>query len=223
MPEWDAPTTGPLRVVGGISGQPVISGQPAGAAGAYSPSQIAATAAAQMKARRLAPAIVVVLPATVGGRADQGCLDVPAGPQAATFFSQDLPVALAHAYRVVTGPPGWGVLGGAGSGYCALQLATAPSGPFAVAAVHPGTYATPPDPMTAGTTPSLRSQDSLLWRLRHLPPPPVRVLFTGAGQARQFQSLVQPPMSVATLRLAAGSLPLASVLDWIGHALTGRA
>ena len=201
----------------------VVSGTAGGVGAAYQASQVAAEAAAQIGARRMAPAIVAVLPAAVAGRADQGCLDVPAGPQVATFFSQDLPAALAHAYRVAAAPSGWAVVGGLGSGYCALQLATAPSGPFAVVAVRPGTYSTPPGPLAASIGPWLRSQDNLLWRLRNWPPPPVRVLFAGPGRALQFRSLARPPMSTATTRLAAGSAPLAPVLDWIGHALAGRA
>ncbi len=157
----------------------------------------------------------------VSGSTAKGCLDVPAGPQAATFFSQDLPAALTHGYRVDAAPSGWAVLGGVGGGYCALQLATLPSGPFAVAAVRPGIYAAPPGRLAAGTGPWLRSQDNLLWRLRNWPPPPVRVLFAGPGHARRFQSLVRPPMSAVTGSLGAGSAPLAPVLDWIGHALAG--
>ena len=217
VPDGYARITRPLPVI------VVIAGQMAGPGAVYGAPQVAAVAATQMKAGRLAPAIVAVLPAAVAGHADQGCLDVPAGPQAATFFSQDLPAALTRAYRVDAAPSGWAVLGGVGAGYCALQLATMPSGPFAVAAVRPGTYATPPGHLAPGTGPWLRSQDSLLWRLRHWPPPPVRVLFAGPGHARQFQSLVRPPMSTVTGSLAAGSAPLAPVVDWIGHALTGRA
>jgi hypothetical protein len=216
LPGAYAHTTGALPVIVVISGQ-------AGRSAAAGAAQVAATAGTEMKAHRLGPAVVAMLPAAVAGRSDQGCLDVPGGPQAATFFSQDLPLALAQAYRVVSGPSGWGVLGGVGGGYCALQLATAPSAPFAVAAVRPGTYTTPPGQLSPATGPWLRSQDNLLWRLRTWPPPPVRVLFAGPGQPRQFLSLVRPPMSAATTSLAAGFSPLAPVLDWIGHALTGRA
>jgi hypothetical protein len=218
MPDGYARITHPLPVIVVIAAQ-----MTAGPGAAYGAPQIAATAAAQMTAGRLAPAIVAVLPAAVAGHVDQGCLDVPAGPQAATFFSQDLPMALVRAYRVDAPPSGWAVLGGVGGGYCALQLATLPSGPFAVAAVRPGTYAAPPGHLAPGAGTGLRSQDNLLWRLRHWPPPPVRILIAGPGHARQFQSLVRPPMSTVTGNLAAGSAPLVPVLDWIGHALAGRA
>ena len=197
----------------------VISRQAGGRAANYGAQRVAAVAAAQIRAGRMAPAIIAVLSPVVAGRADQGCLDSPGGPQAATFFSQDLPRALTLAYHAVPGPAGWAVLGGAGGGYCALQLATAPSGQFAVAAAAPGTYTVPPGRGEATASPGLRRQDDLLWRLRNWPPPPVRVLFAGPGHARQFISLVRPPMAVATTGPAAGPQPLAPVLDWVGHAL----
>ena len=199
----------------------VISGQAGQGAAGYGAPRVAATAAAQIAAGRMPPAIVAVLPPAVAGRASQGCLDSPGGPQAGTFFSQDLPLALVRAYRAMPGPSGWAVLGGPGGGYCALQLATAPSGQFRVAAAAPGTGTAPPGG-AAAAGPGLRRQDSVLWRLRHWPAPPVEVLLTGAGGAGQFASLARPPMTVATLGTASpapGPSPLAAVLDWIGRAL----
>jgi len=197
----------------------VISGQAGNGAASYGAARVAAAAAAQIAARRMPPAIVAMLPPAVAGRASWGCLDSPAGPQAGTFFSQDLPLALVRAYRAVPGPSGWAVLGGPGGGYCALQLATAPSGQFRVAAAAPGTYTAPPGAGGTVAAPGLRRQDSMLWRLQHWPPPPVQVLFTGAGGPRRFVALVRPPMTVTTARPAAGPASLAPVLDWIGHAL----
>ena len=213
LPPGYSPASRPLPVIVVISGQ---AGQ--GAAG-YGAPRVAATAAAQIAARRMPPAIIAMLPPAVAGRASQGCLDSPAGPQAGTFFSQDLPLALVRAYRAMPGPSGWAVLGGPGGGYCALQLATAPSGQFRVVAAAPGTYTAPPGGGGASIGPWLGRQDSMLWRLQHWPPPPVQVLFTGAGGPRRFVALVRPPMTVTTARPAAGPASLAPVLDWIGHAL----
>jgi hypothetical protein len=222
-------TTGYLYLPPGYSARSrplpviVVITRPAGSgAASYSAPRVAATAAAQIRAGRMAPAIIVMLPPSAGGRADQGCLDSPGGPQAGTFFSQDLPVALTGAYRAVPGPSGWAVLGGAGGGYCALQLATAPSGQFSAAAAAPGTYTVPPGIGETAGSPGLRRQDNLLWRLRHWPPPPIQVLFAGPGYQPGFASLARPPMTVATTRTAAGPSTLPVVLDWIGHALAAR-
>jgi Putative esterase len=201
--------------------------RPAGGSGGYSAPQVAAAATAQIRTGRMAPAIIAVLPPAVAGSDDRGCLDSPGGPQAATFFSQDLPQALTYAFRAEPGPSGWAVLGGAGGGYCALQLATAASGQFGVAAAAPGSYTVPPGRGETAGSPGLRSQDNLLWRLRHWPPPPVRVLFAGPGQAGPFASLVRPPMSVTVASPPPGGQasappPLAPALDWISHALAAR-
>ena len=40
---------------------------------------------------------MVMLPAHIG-QDDQGCLDVPGGPQADLFFTEDLPQAMNSAY-----------------------------------------------------------------------------------------------------------------------------
>jgi Putative esterase len=213
LPPGYSPHSRPLPVI------VVISRQADSSAASYGAPRVAAVAAAQIRAGRMAPAIIAVLSPAVAGRADQGCLDSPGGPQAATFFSQDLPRALTLAYHAVPGPAGWAVLGGTGGGYCALQLATAPSGQFAVAAAAPGIYTVPPGRGGTPASPGLRRQDDLLWRLRNWPPPPVRVLFAGAGRPRRLLSLVRPPMAAATTGPVAGPQPLAPELDWIGHAL----
>jgi hypothetical protein len=149
------------------------------------------------------------------------------------FFSQDLPAALRAAYRVPSGPAGWGLLGDASGGYCAMELVMTSSDRFAVAAAPAADYRVPPGvPAAPGVTPSprdgstthqdrrtpapwlfggsplLQNEADLLWRLRDLPPPPVTVLFTGAnagdlGQARVFMSAVRPPMKASTVTPAA--------------------
>jgi putative esterase len=213
LPAGYSPASRPLPVI------VVISSEAGSRSGVYAAPQVAAAAAAQMRAGRLGPALIAVLPPAVARRSGQGCLDLPGGTQAATFFSQDLPQVLGHAYRVATGPSRWAVLGGTGGGYCALQLATAPAAPFGIAVAPPGTYTAPPGGAGSGASPLVRRQDNLLWRLRYWPSPPVRVLFAGPGRARQVLARVRPPMTAATVSLAAGREPLAPVLDWIGHAL----
>jgi hypothetical protein len=210
------------------------SGGPAPAAGRGTgpAAQLALTAYGQVAAGRAAPAIYVMLPATLAP-GDEACIDVPRGPQAGTFFSQDLPATLRAAYRVPSGPAGWGLLGGASGGYCAVKLAMTSSDRFAVAAAPAADYRLPPGvPAAPGVTPTprdgsaahqdrrtpvpwlfggsplLQNEADLLWRLRDLPPPPVTVLFAGAnagdlGRARAFMSAVRPPMKASTVSPAA--------------------
>jgi enterochelin esterase-like enzyme len=198
----------------------VISNQVGGGQAApYSAGRLSATAASQIAAGRVAPLILVMLPATIGHR-DQGCLNVPGGAQAATFFAQDLPDALRSAYRVGPQPSRWGLLGDSSGGYCALQLALTSSAAFSAAVLPPGRYTAPPGRRLNDGSPQLRAQDNLSWLLRHQPMQPVSVLFAGQGRAQPFLSLASAPMRAASTRLAGGGQPLAPLLDWIGRTLS---
>jgi hypothetical protein len=212
-------TAAPLPVV------VVISDQLGGKDSAFSAGRLAATAAGQITAGRLKPLIMVMLPARVGSQADaadQGCLDVPAGPQAGTFFSQDLPQAVESAYRAVSGPAGWALLADLSGGYCAVQLAMTDSQVYSVAVAPPADYTVPPGSGEFGGSPQIAAQDDLLWRLQHQPMQPISVLFAGPGQARAFLSLVRPPMRASSIPLAEGNWPLAPVLAWIGRTMGSR-
>jgi hypothetical protein len=206
------PTTGHLPVV------VVISDEVSSLTAPYSAARLAAAAAVQIAARRIGPLVLVMLPARVG-LDDQGCLNVPGGPQAATFFSQDLPEAMHSAYHLGLQSSRWGLIGDSTGGYCALQLAMTGSGAFSAAAAPPGTYASPPGSHEFGGSPQIQAQDSLIWLLRHLPMQPVSVLFAGPGlsRAQLFMSLVRPPMHVAGLE--GGGTPLPS-LDWMDRTLS---
>jgi Putative esterase len=212
----------------------VISGHTATAGDPYGAVSVALTAARQIAAGREKPAIYVMLtPAVAAGR-DRACLDVPGGPQAATFFSQDLPAAIRAAYHVSDGPGGWAVVGDASGGYCALSLAMAHSDRFSVAAAPLAPYGLPPG-MTgmrpgspgwwlAGGSAAIRDEDDLTWRLRFLPPQPVTVFFTRAPAAASvgadaWRSLARRPMRVAEITLAAAPQPLAPLLDAVTSAL----
>jgi enterochelin esterase-like enzyme len=197
----------------------VISDQLDSVSDPYGAGRLAATAAVQIASRRLAPLIVVMLPAAVG-QDDQGCLNVPGGAQAALFFTEDLPQAVDSAYRAA--PPAtrrWALVGDASGGYCALQLAMTSSETFAAAAVPPGDYTAPPGPGEFGGSPQIRTQDNLSWLLGHEPMQPVSVLFTGAGQGQPFLSQARPPMHVGQTGQSPGRWQLAGVFDWVGSAL----
>jgi Putative esterase len=209
-------TAAPLPVV------VVISDQLGSKDAAFSADRLAATAAGQITAGRLEPLIMVMLPARVGSQADaadQGCLDVPAGPQVGTYFSQDLPQAVQSAYRAVSGPAGWALLADSSGGYCAVQLAMTNSQVYSVAVAPPADYAVPPGSGEFAGSPQIAAQDDLLWRLQHQAMQPISVLFAGPGQARTFLSLVRPPMRASSIPLAAGNWPMAPVLAWIGRTM----
>jgi putative esterase len=200
----------PVAVV--ISGQLNAAGQP------YSAGRLAATAARQIAAGKLAPLILVMLPARIGP--DQGCLDVPGGTQAATFFTEDLPQAVASGYRAqAPASHRWALLADSAGGYCALRLAMTSSETFAAAALPPGDYTAPPGAAEFGGSPQIRTQDNLAWLLRRQPMQPVSVLFTGPGSAQPFLSQARPPMRVGQAGLDAGKWRLSGAIDWVGGVL----
>ncbi|NJP83149.1 esterase family protein, partial [Streptomyces sp. AA8] len=64
----------------------------------------------------------LVRPSVVADR-DTNCTDVPGGPQALTFFNEDVPLAVTDVYRASDAPGSWGAVGNSTGGYCALKLA----------------------------------------------------------------------------------------------------
>jgi Putative esterase len=223
----------------GAAGSGVGGGGASGGGGTPA-VKLALTAYREIAAGRAAPAVYVMLPATVGA-GDQACLDVPGGPQAGAFFSQDLPAVLQAAYRVPGGPAGWGLLGDSSGGYCAVMLVMTHSDRFAVAAAPAAAYQVPPGvpeatdsavtspggsvthrarrmpvPWLFGGSPVLQHEANLIGRLRMRPAPPVTVIFTGAnsgdlGRARAFTSAVRRPMKTGTVTLAPPSATAPSV------------
>jgi hypothetical protein len=198
-----------------------VTGATRGGSSAYSAPRLASAIAAEISARRLPPLIAVMLKVSPG--LDRGCLNVPGGPQAALFYSQDLPAAIGSVFRVQ--PSDWALLGDQAGGYCALQLALTSAGQFAVAAIPPGGYAAPPaapGPPPWGASLPLREQDDLSWLLGHQPMQPITVLFDGpAGPKRALpmMAVARAPMRASFVRLGASPSPLAPVLDRIGRLL----
>jgi hypothetical protein len=198
----------------------VVSDRLAGSSAVTFARQIAETAALQIAAGQLRPVLIAMLPPAIAPGAGRGCLDVPGGPQVATFFTTDLPQLIRSAFRASANPVLWAVAGDSSAAYCALQLALANSQVYSVAAAPPGYYTPPPIPRNQGTTQLLRDQDNLIYVLRHLPIQPVSVLFTGREAAAvPVLELARTPMRVAITRGTGGQWPPAQVLDWIGRLL----
>lgn len=168
----------------------------------------------RIEAHRAGPMVLVMLRPTVVPPRDTECTDVPAGPQALTYFGEDVPRAVSTVLRVR--PTGWGAMGDSTGGYCATKLAMTHSGTFSAAVSLSGYYHTLRDPTTGdlwGGSPQVRRLNDLEWLLRHQPAPPVSVLATtgsdergpnGVRDLRAFAALVRPPMSIATVTVPGG-------------------
>ncbi|MGI8328920.1 alpha/beta hydrolase [Actinomadura scrupuli] len=184
----------------------------------------------------LAPAIYVMITPTVAPPRDTECTDVPAGPKAATYFGQDVPEALAGSYRVAADRNGWGIMGDSTGGYCAAKIAMMYPDRYSAAVNMSGHFRAIKDMTTGdlwGGSPTVRNENDLIWRIQHLPAPPISLLITSAErgersypQAKQFIPLVRPPMQLDTLILRSGGHNyqtygevFPSVLEWMSQHL----
>jgi enterochelin esterase-like enzyme len=191
-----------------------LTGYPGNAENLITRLRLPQTAALEIEAGHIKPMIFVMMRPMVTPPRDTECTDVPAGPSAETFFTQDLPAAIKTAYRTVPGPGGWSALGDSTGGYCALKFAMRHSDRFGAAVSLSGYYNALKDFTTGdlyGGSRAYRNENDLAWRLRHLPAPPVDVLVTTSKvgekdykQTLQFVALVHAPMHVASITLPTG-------------------
>ncbi|MDH6145947.1 enterochelin esterase-like enzyme [Kitasatospora sp. GP30] len=153
------------------------------------------------------PTVLVMLRSSPAMPRDTECEDVPGGPQAATYFTHEVPQAVAGAFRVIGQGRGWGIIGDSTGGYCALKLAMRDPAAFAAAASLSGYFKAAEDPTTgdlfAGDQ-QRRNEADLLWRLHNLPPPAVAELLAyskddpaSVRDSVAFAAAVRPPMAVS--------------------------
>lgn len=191
-----------------------------------------ATAARLAAARRARPVVYVMLSVSPVFPRDTECTNVPAGPQVASFFAVDVPLAIERAFRVTASRAGWGTLGYSTGGYCAAKLAMLYPGTFSAAVSIAGYYMAVRDSTTGnlyGGSLAYRHENDLDWRLRHLPAPPVSVLVTSSKVGEntfrgtfRFLNLIRPPMHAYAFILPVGghnfgvwSQELPQALQWL--------
>jgi enterochelin esterase-like enzyme len=186
----------------------------------------------EIAAGRAKPMALVMMRPTVAPPRDTECTDVPGGPQALTYLSEDVPAALRSAMRLR--PLGWGAIGDSTGGYCAAKITMMHSDTFSAGVALSGYFKTLRDGTTGdlwGGSSVLRNLNDLEWRVGHLPSPPVSLLVTtsrqergntGYADTRRFISLVRPPMQVDSLILSRGGhnfaawdAELPQAIDWL--------
>jgi S-formylglutathione hydrolase FrmB len=210
-----------------------LTGYPGNAQNLVTHLKLPQTAAGEMAAGRMPPAIIVMVRPTVAPPRDTECTDVPHGPQVETFFAEDVPTALGSVYRTADQAAGWSAMGDSTGGYCAIKLAMRHSDRYAVAVSLAGYYHALRDFTTGdlyGRSTAYRRENDLLWRLRHRRPPPVDLLLTTSRvgekdyrQTLRFLSLARPPTRVASITLPFGGhnfstwqKELPPALNWLG-------
>lgn len=197
----------------------------------------------------LARPVVLVMPDTNGSRQQMmQCLNLPHGPQDATFLAVDVPKYVSTTMRVQ--PPGqaWGAAGYSEGGFCAANLALRYGHTYGYAGVLSGYFSPlsnllgkPPRYVSpfAGH-PALRRANTPMEIVPLLPPgTPVPQFWLGTGAqdgpdiaaARAFQQLLQPLQPKVPLVMAPGGGHtmftwrglLAPMLEWITPRLTAAA
>lgn len=162
-----------------------------------------------MAQHRAKPIILVMMRPSVTFPRDTECTDVPAGPQAETFFAQDVTRLISEHYRAT--PTGWGAIGDSTGGYCAVKFAMKYPSIFRAGVALSGYYFSLKDSSTGdlwGGSLLLRNMNDLEWRLKHMPAPSVSLLLTsskeekghgGYSDLKRFLSLVKRPLAVSTI------------------------
>lgn len=216
-----------------------LTGYPGDPRNLISRMNMPAVAAHTIAEGRMPPTVLVLTRPTVAPPRDTECMDVPHGPQVETFFTRDLRDVVTRSLRVATTSAGWGVLGGSTGGYCALKLTMRHPEAYSAAVSLSGYFQPPADATTGdlfGGSARLRRENDLMWRLTHLPSPPVSVLVTSSKQGEsnytstlRFLDTVRPPMRAASLILPSGghnfttwSRELPQALPWLANHLTAH-
>lgn len=192
----------------------------------------------EIQAHRMPPTVVVLPYQTPDLRHDTECVNARGGLAAETFLIQDVPAAVAQRFRVRTDGAAWGLIGYSAGGFCSVNLALRHPDRYAAAASLSGYF----QAVTDRTTGNLyrgdladKNENSPLWRLEHLPVPPVAVYLTAAHddpriyqQMRMFAAAAKPPLKVTTASTALGGHTIAAwqpmiapALDWLGSWLAG--
>jgi enterochelin esterase-like enzyme len=196
-----------------------------------------AAAARLVAAGRIRPAIYVMMNVSVVLPRDTECTNIPAGPQVASFFAQDVPQAVERTFRAQAGRSGWAVLGYSTGAYCAAKLAMMYPSQFSSAVAMAGYYVALKDQTTGnlyGGSQAYRNENNLDWRLTHLPAPPVSVLVTSSRVGEKdlpgtlaFLRLIHAPMRAYSLLVRQGghnyhtwNRELPQSLEWLNQRLT---
>jgi len=89
---------------------------------------------------RAKPAVLVMPDANGAQRVSLQCLNQAGGPQDLTYLAQELPLAIAHRFRVEPPGPAWAVAGYSEGGFCAANMALRFPGKYGFAGVMSGYF-----------------------------------------------------------------------------------
>ncbi|MFB9365211.1 alpha/beta hydrolase [Kitasatospora sp. NPDC001664] len=214
----------------------VLSGYPGSAEKLISLLEYPASTLAAIESGKLPPTVLVMMRPTVVGNRDTECVDVPRGPQVETYFTEDLPKAVAASYRVSDQPDQRVAIGNSTGGYCALKFALRKPDSYRTAISLSGYYTTPIDATTGDLfegDEQLKKENDLVWLLKNRPAPAVSLLLATSYNEYNYQATKEmvanfkAPTRMATITLDSGghnfhtwTREIPPALEWLGKHLT---
>ncbi|MEV6596327.1 alpha/beta hydrolase-fold protein [Actinoplanes sp. NPDC051346] len=162
----------------------------------------------EIAAGRMAPTVVLFpfqspRPATL----DTECTNLVGAEQTETFLTVDVPAYVKAKFRVRNDRAGWGLIGYSAGAYCATSLALRHPTLYAAAASLSG-LAGPGITVGDGLE---ATEHNVLWRLQHLPQPPLALWIGWAKDEKNIPRdselivrAARPPLSVTTAVLERG-------------------
>ena len=189
--------------------------------------------AQEVASGRATPFIAVIIKETVLPPRDTECANVVNGPQVETFLAKDVRTQLTQVLRTRVDRQGWAMMGDSTGGFCAVKMVMQNPTLYGSAVGLSGYYTALLDSTTGalyGGSARLRNENSPLWRLQHLPPPPVAVLATISAQERTYPqtaallAAARPPMRASSIVAPTGGhntrnwgAMLPRAIDWLGQ------
>ena len=179
------------------------------------------------------PMVLVLLRPSVTYPRDTECTNVPHGPQAFTYFANDVPSVVAS--TLALRPTSYGAIGDSTGAMCAVKLAVTDPQRFVAAVSLSGYFRAVHDITTGdlyGGSTTVKNLNDIMWRLRHLPLPRVSLLVAtsltekgadGYKSAQKLLALVHAPMSADEIVLSHGghnfetwTQEIPPALRWLG-------
>ncbi|WP_423203140.1 alpha/beta hydrolase [Krasilnikovia cinnamomea] len=161
----------------------------------------------EMASGRMAPTVVLFPYLTPRHFLDTECTNLVGSAQSETFLTTDVPAYASAHLRIRTDRAAWGAIGFSAGGFCAMNLSLR----------HPDRYAAAAS-LSGNAGPGIRVGDgsenttnNVVWRLRHLPQPPVSwyVVWSVDDRAsrdgsREIVRSVRAPLAVTPVELRHG-------------------
>jgi hypothetical protein len=147
----------------------MMPGQPGTPEGVFSQFQFGQQAAQAIRSGAVKPFIGVFPPLMIAPPRDTECTNVPRGPQAETWLTQDVRDAILTHFRASRDSRQWSAVGWSTGGFCAAKLVLRDSAQWQAAAAIGGYFDAEIDPTTGnlfGDSAQLRRENSPIWLIR---------------------------------------------------------